>query len=204
MGTFSMVARCPETGALGVCVSTAAPAVGGRVPHAEAGVGAIATQASTNVLYGVEGLELLGKGFAPGEALNMMLRQDPDRETRQVIMIDVRGRTAAFTGEETYEWRGHLVGDGYVAAGNMLVGGGVLRAMARAFEGSGGWLAERLMLALEAGEGAGGDRRGRVSAALLVVGGRRLEAGTRLDLRVDRHRDPVGELRRLLSARERE
>jgi len=194
------VARCPKTSALGVCVSTAVPAVGNRVPHAEAGVGAVATQASTNVFYGIQGLKLLKEGLSPQRALEALLREDRERERRQVIMIDRQGRTAAFTGRETVDWKGHLVGKDYAAAGNMLVGGEVLEAMARAFEGSEGWLAERLMRALEAGQEAGGDWRGRVSAALLVVGGRRVGARRFLDLRVDEHRDPVGELRRVFES----
>ncbi len=189
-----MVARCPKTFALGVCVSTAIPAVGSRVPHAEAGVGAIATQAYTNVSYGVEGLKLLKKGFSPQEALETMLKADAERELRQVIIVDCHGRTAAFTGSETVDWKGHLVGKNYVAAGNMLVGGEVIEAMARAFESSSEYdLAERLMRALEAGQKAGGDVRGKVSAALLVVGNQ-----PTLDLRVDWHREPVRELRRML------
>jgi uncharacterized Ntn-hydrolase superfamily protein len=175
-------------------VSTAIPAVGSRVPHAEAGIGAIATQAYTNVSYGVEGLKLLRNGFSPLEALETMLKKDSERELRQVIIIDCHGRTAAFTGRETVEWRGHLIGRDYVAAGNMLVGGEVIEAMARAFECSSGCdLAERLMKALEAGQEAGGDVRGKVSAALLVVGNRPI-----LDLRVNWHREPVRELRRML------
>ena len=181
--------------ALGVCVSSASLAVGSRVPHAEVGVGAIATQAYTNVLYGTEGLKLLRKGFSPQKALGAMLEDDPGRELRQVIVIDRFGRTAAFTGKEALDWKGHLIGEGYVVAGNMLVGGEVVEAMAEAFEGSVGTLAERLMEALEAGQGAGGDRRGRVSAALLVVD-EETEAPV-LDLRVDNHREPVGELRRI-------
>ena len=190
--TFSMVARCPRKLALGVCVSTALPAVGSRVPHAEAGVGAIATQAYTKVSYGVEGLRLLKKGFSPQDSLEIMLKEDSNRESRQVIIIDRHGRTAAFTGKETVEWKGHLIGEDYAAAGNMLVGGDVIRAMARAFEGSDGNLAERLMKALEAGDKAGGDRRGRMSAALLVAGNQ-----PTLELRVDRHYDPVRKLRRM-------
>jgi len=195
--TFSMVARCPKTLALGVCVSTAVPAVRDRVPHAEAGVGAIATQAHTNILYGIKGLRLLKTGFSPQAALEAMLKEDPQRESRQVIVIDKDGRTAAFTGKETIDWKGHLTGKDYVVAGNMLVGGRVLDAMAQAFEGSEDELAERLMKALEAGQEAGGDKRGKTSAALLVVG---KKAGTRplLDLRVDEHPEPVKELRRKL------
>jgi len=196
-----MVARCPKTLMLGVCVSTAVPAVGSRVPHVEAGVGAIATQAKTNVLYGINGLKLLKRGFSPQAALEAMLKEDPKRESRQVIMIDEDGRTAAFTGRETIDWKGHLVGEDYVVAGNMLVGSRVIEAMAKTFETSEGELAERLMKALEAGQEAGGDKRGRMSAALLVAG--RQQRGTRpiLELRVDEHHDPVGELKRILETK---
>lgn len=201
--TFSMAARCPETLALGVCVSTAVPAVGNRVPHVEAGVGAIATQAYTNVLYGVNGLKLLKMGLSPQTALEAMLRDDRERERRQVIMIDKHGRTAAFTGSETSDWKGHLIGEGYVAAGNTLGGGKVIEAMARAFEESEDELADRLLVALEAGQEAGGDRRGRVSAALLVAGEGLRKTRPFLDLRVDEHRDPVRELRRIFDAHKR-
>jgi uncharacterized Ntn-hydrolase superfamily protein len=155
-------------------------------------VGAIATQAYTDVSYGFKGLKLLKEGFSPREALKTMLKEDPNREFRQVTIIDCQGRTAAFTGEKTVDWKGHLIGRDYVAAGNMLVGGDVIGAMARAFEGSDGDLADRLMKALEAGQHAGGDKRGKVSAALLVVGDR-----PTFDLRVDRHSEPVGKLRRM-------
>ncbi len=190
------MARCPETLALGVCVSTAAPAVGSRVPHVGARVGAIATQATTNVIYGINGLRLLKVGFSPQTALETMLREDSDRESRQVIIIDKEGRSAAFTGRETVDWKGHLIGKDYAVAGNMLVGNSVIDAMAQVFESSEGVLSERLMKALEAGQKAGGDKRGKTSAALLVA--QKEHVGTRplLDLRVDEHRDPVRELRR--------
>lgn len=190
------MARCPKTLALGVCVSTAAPAVGSRVPHVRARVGAIATQATTNVIYGINGLRLLKVGFSPQTALETMLREDPDRESRQVIIIDKEGRSAAFTGRETVDWKGHLIGKDYAVAGNMLVGNSVIDAMAQVFESLEGVLSERLMKALEAGQKAGGDKRGKTSAALLVA--QKEHVGTRplLDLRVDEHRDPVRELRR--------
>ncbi len=198
--TFSMVARCSKTLTLGVCVSTARPAVGSRVPHVEAGVGAIATQADTNIAYGIDGLKLLKKGFSPESVLETLLKQDPDKESRQVILIDRDGRTAAFTGRKTIGWRGHLVGRDYVVAGNMLAGGRVIEAMAHAFEGSAGEaLSERLMKALEAGQGAGGDKRGKVSAALLVASGDQKAGQPLLDLRVDDHSDPVRELARILN-----
>jgi len=196
-----MVARCPKTLALGVCVSTAVPAVGSRVPRVEAGVGAIATQAETNISYGINGLKLLKKGLSPQAALETMLKEDPDRETRQVIIIDGEGRTAAFTGRETIDWKGHLIGEDYVVAGNMLVGSQVIEVMALTFENSEGELAERLLKALEAGQEAGGDKRGRVSAALLVAGEERRENHPILDLRVDEHHDPIKELRRIFGDR---
>ena len=195
-----MVARCPRASALGVCVSTAAPAVGSRVPHVEADVGAIATQARTNVLYGIEGLKMLKAGFSPEETLEAVLKKDPDRESRQVIIIDKEGRKAAFTGKETVNWKGHLAGKDYVVAGNLLVGRRVLEAMAQAFERSEDLLADRLMRALEAGQEAGGDRRGRVSAALLVASKKNKGTPPILALRVDKHKDPVTELRRIFES----
>ena len=191
------MARCPETLALGVCVSTAAPAVRSRVPHVEARVGAIATQAKTNVVYGINGLRLLKMGFSPQTALETMLKEDPDQESRQVIIIDKEGRSAAFTGRETIDWKGHMIGKDYVVAGNMLVGDSVIGAMAQVFESSGGVLSERLMKALEAGQKAGGDKRGKTSAALLVAQKERVGTRPLLDLRVDEHLDPVRELRRV-------
>jgi len=198
--TFSMVARCPKTLSLGVCVATAVPAVGSVVPHAEAGVGAIATQAQAEVSYGIKGLRLLRMGFSPQTALEDMLKEDVEREKRQVAIIDKWGRAAAFTGRETIDWKGHFIGRGYVALGNMLVGKGVIDAVAKTFEATSGHLAERLLSALECGQEAGGDKRGKASAALLVVN--EPWKGTRpaIDLRVDEHQDPVKELRRIFEA----
>lgn len=200
-GTFSMVARCHRTSALGVCVSTAVPAAGSIVPHVEPRVGAIATQGYTNVVYGTDGLRLLQKGFSPQTALEALLEEDSRSELRQVTIIDRRGRKAAFTGEETVGWRGHIIGEDCVAAGNMLTSGKVLEVMLEAFGDSEGWLAERLMRSLEAGDEAGGDRRGKMSAALLVAD-EELVLKTRplLSLRVDVHAEPVRELRRAFEA----
>jgi uncharacterized Ntn-hydrolase superfamily protein len=196
--TFSIVALDSETKALGVAVSTAVPAVGSVVPHVEAGVGAIATQAQANVLYGIEGLKLLKGGLSPQNALEKMLRMDPEREKRQVIIIDIHGRTAAFTGRENVEWKGHIVGKDCAAAGNILIGSSGLKAMIETFEVTRGKLAERLLRALEAGQEAGGDKRGRMSAALLVAGEQWIsETRPVLNLRVDAHQDPVAELRRI-------
>jgi len=196
--TFSVVAIDPKTKALGVAVSTAVPAVGSAVPHVEEGVGAIATQAQTNIFYGVEGLKLLKKGLSPKEALDGLLSRDPGRKKRQVVVVDVQGRTAVFTGRETVEWKGHIVRKDCAVAGNMLVGRQVLEAMAETFVMEKGELAERLLRALEAGQEAGGDKRGRMSAALRVADKRwKSEARPVLDVRVDAHPDPVKELRRV-------
>ncbi len=193
-----MVARSRGGLDLGVCVATAVPNVGERVPHVEACVGAVATQARTSVIYGVEGLRLLRNGLSPMEALKTMLSQDPEREHRQVAIIDVDGRKAAFTGKETPAWKGHIMGENYVAAGNILAGEAVLKNMVESFKASEGMdLAERLMRVLEAGQCAGGDRRGKRSAALLVKG---VEPPRTVDLRVDDHEDPVAELRKLFEA----
>ncbi|MFQ6065542.1 MAG: DUF1028 domain-containing protein, partial [Candidatus Bathyarchaeia archaeon] len=170
------------------------------VPHVEANVGAIATQAKTNIFYGTNGLRLLKMGFSPQKALEDMLDEDSERESRQVIIIDREGRKAAFTGRETLDWKGHLIGEDYVVAGNLLVGGRVIEAMAETFEGFEGILAERLMRALEAGQEAGGDKRGRVSAALLVASEKEKGFPPFLDLSVDDHSDPVRELRRLFQS----
>lgn len=196
--TFSIVALDPKTKALGVAVSTAVPSVGSVVPHVEAGVGAVATQAQTNVLYGIEGLKLLKAGLSPPVALETMLRKDSDREKRQVIIIDAQGRTAAFTGRANVGWKGHMIGTDCVAAGNMLVGNRVINVMVDTFEVTKGKLAERLLTSLEEGQEAGGDKRGRMSAALIVAGeGWISETRPVLDLRVDAHQDPVKELRRI-------
>lgn len=196
--TFSIVARCPETLSLGVCVSTAAPAVGSVVPHVKANVGAIATQAHTNVFYGINGLKLLQMGFSAQTALEAMLREDKDKEKRQVTIIDAAGKKAAFTGKETDDWKGHLIGKDFVVAGNMLFDSQVLKSMAERFECAEGNLAERLLQALEAGQKAGGDKRGRLSAALLVAGEQwKTETRPCLDLRVDAHQEPIKELWRI-------
>jgi uncharacterized Ntn-hydrolase superfamily protein len=168
----------------------------------EAGVGAIATQANTEVGYGKEGLRLLGEGFSPQRALEVMLTRDPEKESRQVIIIDKHGRTAGFTGKATIDWKGHLRGKEYVVAGNMLRGGTVLEAMAEAFDGSAGeLLPERLMKALEAGQKAGGDKRGEVSAALVVAGTEPRSQCSWLNLRIEEHADPVNELRSIFKLR---
>lgn len=198
--TFSIAAYDRSTGDLGVAVSSKFPAVGAMVPWARAGVGAIATQAAANLSFGPRGLEMLALGFTPREALDKLVANDSGRNDRQVGIVDAQGRAAAWTGEKCFAYAGHIVGDTYSVQGNVLAGPQVVEAMARTFEQRRGPLAERLLAALEAGEAAGGDRRGKESAALLVV---RKNAGYGgvgdrwIDLRVDDHPEPVRELRRL-------
>ena len=202
LSTFSMVARCPKTLALGICVASGSLAVGSAVPYLEPNVGALAVQGYTNPTHGINGLKLLRKGIPPKDLIDILLRDDSLRETRQIIVIDIFGQKAAFTGRETFEWKGHLIGEDYVAAGNLLVSGEVLEAMARAFEESEGeGLAERLIKALEAGEESGGDVRGSFSAALKVAEKKPIsESRPMIDLRVDLHNEPVKELRRVFEA----
>jgi uncharacterized Ntn-hydrolase superfamily protein len=202
LNTFSIVAYDDTSGMLGVAVSTRVPAVGAVCPFARAGVGAISTQAWTNPLLGVDGLDLLEQGYSAEEALHKLLAADPDPETRQIIAVDEKGRSAAHTGSETDPWKGHRTGEGYAVAGNMLVGEETITAMVEAFGASVEEpLYERLLRALESGQAAGGDKRGRQSAALYVV---KSEPYPCLDLRVDEHSDPVAELRRVYEVAKRE
>jgi len=194
--TFSIVARDPKYELYGVAVSTAVPCVGAMVPHVKPGVGAIATQSYTNVRLGIDGLKLLELGLSPEAALTSLLAEDEGAALRQAAGIDSQGRVFAYTGAECVEWCGQRTGEDYSVQGNMLVGKETIEAMAVAFEGSRGHLANRLLAALEAGQAAGGDKRGRESAALLVapfMG----DALSKIDLRVDYHPDPVAELRRI-------
>jgi uncharacterized Ntn-hydrolase superfamily protein len=160
-GTFSIAAVDPETGEIGVAVTSRVPCVGNIVPHVRVGVGAVATQALTRVEYAEELLDMLAAGATPADALKQALAADPSREQRQVAVIAPDGRSAQHTGKATQPWAGHRAGRGYVAQGNILVGADVLEAVARSFErteGSGRRLAERLIEALAAGDAAGGDR----------------------------------------------
>lgn len=192
--TFSIVARCSQTGDLGIAVCTAIPAVGAINPFAKARVGAIATQAWSNPYLGIDGLDLLAQGLSAPQVLERLLDADADRENRQLAIVDAHGGVAGYTGSQVQPWKGHLEGDGYVVAGNLLVNNATIKAMAEAFEAAQGQLGQRLLKALEAGQAAGGDRRGKVSAALRVV---RDEAYPYFDLRVDEHPEPVAELRRI-------
>jgi uncharacterized Ntn-hydrolase superfamily protein len=201
--TFSIVAYDPDTGDLGVAVASLVFGVGNHVPWAEAGVGAVATQAHMNGSYGPRGLELLRQGLTAQQVLDRLLEEDPypRKEGRQVAVVDAKGNVAVYTGPIANEWRGHLIGKHYSVQGNILAGPHVVEAMARAFEQSKGELAERLYAALKAGDDAGGDRRGRQSAGLLVVrkGGGSAFANDRLAyVNVNDHKDPVHELGRQL------
>ncbi len=198
--TFSIVALDPATGELGVAVASKFLAVGAVVPWARAGVGAVATQSYANVSYGPTGLELMAAGQSAGETLARLLADDPDRELRQVGIVDARGGAVTFTGSACHAWAGGRTGPGYAVQGNILTGPEVVDAMARAFETTEGSLAARLLAALAAGDAAGGDRRGKQSAALLVVkerGGYGGYTDRFIDLRVDDHPEPVAELQRL-------
>jgi len=201
-GTFSIVAFDPKTGDLGVAVASKFLAVGSVVPYAQAGVGAIATQSFANTTFGPKGLALLKKGLTPSQVLKQLLSGDKDRELRQLGIVDAKGRAAAFTGKKCLPWAGHIVGKGFAVQGNILAGEQVVKAMAKAFQETKGELAERLMAALEAGERAGGDARGKQSAALLVVrkgGGYGGFDDRYIDLRVDDHPEPVKELKRIVA-----
>jgi uncharacterized Ntn-hydrolase superfamily protein len=201
LATFSIIARDPATGELGMAVQSKAFAAGNRAMTIKGGVAVIAHQASANPMYGAVGLELIATGMAPQQALEFMLRADEGRDNRQVAILDMQGRTAAWTGPSTNDWKGHKCGANYCAQGNILAGAPVVEAMARSFESSSGPLAERLMDALDAAQAAGGDARGMQSGAVTIV---RPLAGSGgfsdrvVDVRVDDHRTPLSELRRLL------
>ena len=200
LNTFSIVARDPGNGDLGIAVASKFLAVGAMVPWAGAEVGAMATQAHPDLTYGPRGLEMMCGGLSAGDTLAKLIAADPDRGIRQVGAVDARGGATAHTGDACIPWAGHLVGNGYSVQGNMLVGAETLRAMARTFEDTGGDLSSRLLAALFAGDGAGGDKRGKQGAAVYVVrkdGGYGGTADVLVDLRVDDAPDPCGELQRL-------
>jgi uncharacterized Ntn-hydrolase superfamily protein len=193
LATFSVVARCARSGDFGVAVATARPAVGALVPFVSRR-GAIATQARVNTDLGRTGLDLLDRGVPIARALGDPLQDDADRARRQLHGVDAAD-VFAHTGEQCVPWCGHQAGPGWSVAGNMLAGAGVIQAMAEAFTADdGAELSERLVRALEAGQAAGGDKRGKQSAALLVAAA---EPRGYHNLRVDDHADPVAELRRV-------
>ena len=200
--TYSIVARDPATGELGVAVQSHWFSVGSIVPWAEAGVGAVATQSFVDPSYGKLGLDLMRAGKSAPDALKALLAGDEAREVRQVAMIDAQGRVLAHTGANDIPAAGHIVGRDYSVQANLMLNDKVWPAMSRAFENTKGDLAERMMAALEAAQEAGGDIRGRQSAALIVVTGKptgRPWADRVFDLRIDDHPEPLKELRRLLT-----
>jgi uncharacterized Ntn-hydrolase superfamily protein len=200
VATFSIVAFDPETDSLGVAVQSKFLAVGALVPWARAGVGAVATQALANVTYGPRGLGLMSRGMTARETVEALISADDEREHRQLGVVDAEGRAATFTGSECFEWAGGVTGEYYAAQGNILVGRETVTEMAKTFEDTPGDLAGRLLAALDAGQQAGGDSRGKQSAALLVVregGGYGGDNDRVLDLRIDDHPEPIRELIRL-------
>jgi uncharacterized Ntn-hydrolase superfamily protein len=203
IATFSIVAHDPRNQEWGIAVQSKFLAVGAVVGWARAGAGAVATQSYANLLYGPEGLDLMASGLSAEQAIQNLVNADEGRDLRQVGMVDAQGQTAAYTGKDCYDWAGHMVGQGFACQGNILLPGTV-EAMAARFEqlrSGDGELADWLVAALDAGQTAGGDSRGRQSAAVLVVragGGYGGNNDRYLDLRVDDHPEPIAELGRLL------
>jgi uncharacterized Ntn-hydrolase superfamily protein len=200
--TYSLVARDASTGEMGVAVQSHWFSVGSIVSWAQPGVGAVATQSIAEPAYGPRLLERLGAGAVPGEALEQLLSEDEEARFRQVAVVDATGRVAAHTGSGCIEHAGQVEGDGFSAQANMMRSPEVWPAMAAAFEGTEGPLARRLLAALYAGEGAGGDVRGRQSASLVVVAPRGEPWARDVELRVEDHPEPLAELRRLLDLHE--
>ena len=202
-GTYSIIGLDPDTGELGMGVQSRAFAVGYRTWTAKGGLAIFAHQASSNPYYGRVGMEMLAAGLDPQEALDRLVRSDVDSARRQVAILHYDGRTAAFTGDATSDWKGHHCGVDYCAQGNTLAGPEVVDAMAHSFEASKGRpLADRLLDALDAAEAAGGDRRGRQAAAMIIVNplaGAGGYSDTVLDLRVNDNPLPLVEMRRLLT-----
>jgi uncharacterized Ntn-hydrolase superfamily protein len=193
--TWSIIARDPASGAFGVAVTTKFFAVGALCPHAGSGIGALATQALVNPTFGPRGLRLLAAGHSAAAVVETLVASDDGRATRQLHVIDAAGRIAAHTGGDCVAWCGHVAADGFSVAGNMLAGPEVIAATAAAYRNAAGKaFADRLIGGLEAGQAAGGDKRGKQSAALLIYAG---EEYPYLDLRVDDHAEPLVELRRL-------
>ncbi|MBA3946985.1 MAG: DUF1028 domain-containing protein [Herpetosiphonaceae bacterium] len=201
IATFSIVARDPHNGDLAVAVQSKFLAVGSVVSWAQAGAGVLATQALANVGYGPDGLALLVEGKSAPEVVAQLTAADAGRDQRQLGVVDREGRAAAWTGSGCHAWAGHTVGAGFSCQGNILAGPAVTEAMAATFLKSSGEVAERCVAALAAGQAAGGDRRGRQSAALYVARAKGSYGGVLdryIDLRVDDHADPITELERLL------
>jgi uncharacterized Ntn-hydrolase superfamily protein len=203
--TYSIVARDTATGQLGVAAQSCYFALGSVLPWARAGVGAVATQSMVDPGYGPRCLDLLADGVAAADALARVREADEGRDVRQVGLVSAAGEVASFTGSLCIDHVGYAAGDGYSAQANMMAGDGVCEAMAAAFETTAGSLATRLLAALVGAESRGGDARGQMSAALIVVEGTRHEhpwQGVLTDVRVDHHEDPLGELARLVRVAE--
>lgn len=203
--TFSIVARDPETGDLGIAVQSKFLAVGAVVPWARANVGAVATQSWANTTYGPQGLDLLAQGMSPEEVIASLIAGDAQADQRQAGIVDAQGRSATFTGSGCNAWAGGVTGPSFAAQGNILVGEATVAAMAETFQQASGPLWHRLVAALAAGQRAGGDSRGQQSAALLVVrenGGYSGFNDRMIDLRVDDHPQPIEELARLVQIHE--
>lgn len=199
--TYSIVAFDPETGDMGVAVQSHWFSVGTIVSWGEAGVGVIATQSFVNVSYGPRGLELLKEGYSPEQVIENLIEEDEGRDFRQLAVLDANGRAASYTGSKCIQLAGNLVGDGFSVQANLMSNEKVWPAMEEVFKKSNGPLAERMLIALEAAEDAGGDIRGKQSAALLVVRGKstgKVWEDRLIDLRVDDSPEPLRELSRLL------
>ncbi|MEM3695931.1 MAG: DUF1028 domain-containing protein [Candidatus Bathyarchaeia archaeon] len=196
LGTFSILAISEDSALMGVATASGSTNVGDRVSHAKPGVGVIATQAYTNVAYGVKGLELLREGLSPDQALAKLLMEDSGRNMRQVAMMDFKRRKAVFTGGAVPEYYAEIVGEDYIVIGNLLSTKNVASSMAREFEASRGSLASRLVKALQAGSKSGGDKRGEKSSALIVVSSEKVE----VEIKVGMHEQPIEELIRRLNS----
>lgn len=195
--TWSIVARDPGNGAFGVAVTTKFFSVGALCPHARSGVGALATQALINPTFGPRGMRLLAEGKSAVAVVAALLADDEGREARQLHVLDAAGGNVAHTGKSCVDWCGHVLGEGFSVAGNMLAGPRVIDETAAAYRANADRpFADRLIRALEAGQAAGGDKRGKQSAALII---HTTEDYPALDLRVDDHAEPLVELRRLYS-----
>jgi uncharacterized Ntn-hydrolase superfamily protein len=198
--TYSIIAVDKETGQLGLGVQSKALSIGNRVVTGKGGVAIVAHQSSSNPMYGVMVIDAIERGMTPQQALDFTLRADQEPERRQVAVIDIQGRSAQWTSQTITDWKGHFCKESFCVQGNTLTGGNVLEDMAKAYEAAKGPLAERLLTALDAGQAAGGDRRGMQAAALMVVKPlvRANFDDTLVDIRVDEHKAPLVELRRIL------
>ncbi len=193
--TYSVIARCPDTGMFGIAIATRPIAIGAKCPFLKPGVGALVVQANGDPRFGPLGLDLLSMGYGAGKVLQELSDNDPYREWRQVAVVDQEGRTAAWTGQDSEDWKGHVAKKDFVSLGNRLTGEETVTAMVDVWDATAGEdLGDRLMKCLEAGRDAGGQVGGEFSSALKVVNKR---SYAWIDLRADLHDEPVGELRRM-------